>query len=165
MGIFSSCLQSCFSFGLRLYLARMALYSWVLWPSHSHKDFPGRWRTWVQIHSSWEGKCTQASLLLQKSTDSWGIEDYRRKRRCREPCCWIVVRHFQEYEARDKSFQDCQCAFSCLNPIQVSFWVWCIFLFGPQSFCISKNSYSDWINSSEPAKHWSYYGDNLGSPK
>lgn len=41
---------------------KMALYSWVLDPSYSWKDFPERWRI-------------QVSLLLQSCSDSWGIED------------------------------------------------------------------------------------------
>lgn len=135
--------------------------SWVLYPSYSWKNCPGRWRTWVWIHSSLRRELYTG--FPPSAEELWLLRYCRRKeeKACREPYCWRVVRHFQEYEACDKGFQDCQPAFSCLNPIQVSFWVWCIIVFGPQFFCISKSSYSERI---KPAKTL-IYGDNLGCPR
>lgn len=51
----------------------------------------------------------------------------------RAPYSWTAVGPFQDYTARQKGFQDHQSPFSCLNPIQVDFWLRCVFCRGLQS--------------------------------
>lgn len=73
-----------------------------------------------------------------------------------------LVGHLQEYKARSQGSHDYISVFFCLNFIHVSFWLWCVFLFGPQYFHFSTNNCSTSllcldskrITSSWLAKHW-----------